>query len=113
MRQAIFGALAMAAVAPAHAFDYPTTERVEYVEQCMREGTASRYEMLYKCSCVIDAIARELSYEDYVEASTAQKAMSIAGEKGSAIRDAQVNKDLAARFRGAQTKAKTSCFINN
>ena len=112
MKQAIFSILALAAVAPAHAFDYPTTERVEYVEQCMRDGTTSRYEMLYKCSCAIDAIARELSYEDYVEASTAQKAMSIAGEKGSAIRDAQVNKDLAARFRGAQAKAKTSCFIN-
>ena len=112
MKQLLFSAIMAVAAVPAYAFDYPTTDRVEYVEQCMRDSTAARYEMLYKCSCSIDAIAKEISYEDYVEASTAANAMSIGGERGSVIRDAQINKDLAGKFRAIQSKARKSCFIN-
>lgn len=112
MKRMMFMGFAMAAAFPALAFDYPTTDRIEYVDQCMRENTAARHEMLYKCSCTIDAIAKEISYDEYVEASTAANAMSIGGERGSVIRDAQVNKDLASKFRALQGKAKKSCFIN-
>ena len=44
--------------------DFPTVERVLFVEACTRERPdRSRTEMLYKCSCVIDVLAGELSFE--------------------------------------------------
>lgn len=103
--------LAMPAIAGAH--DYPTIDRVEFVHMCQRENPDKPpHEMLYKCSCVIDKLAAELEYENFVEASTAYYASSIAGERGSVIRNERVAKDLADSFRSLLGKARKACFIN-
>jgi hypothetical protein len=103
-------ALAASACA-AQAHDYPTSERVIYVESCMRDHPGGHYEMLNKCSCVLDAIASVLSYDDYVEMSTALNANTIGGEGGSVIRDAPLLQDQIKQFKAAQAKAQKSCFI--
>ena len=102
----------LAAPARSYAHDYPTSERVIYVESCMHEHPGGHYEMLNKCSCVIDTIAREVPYDDYVTMSTATNANSIGGERGGEIRDTQVMQDEIKRFKALQAKAKHSCFIN-
>lgn len=97
----------------AAAHDYPTIDRVEFVHMCQRENPDKPpHEMLYKCACVVDKLAVELPYEDFVEASTAYYASSIAGERGQVIRNERVAKDLADSFRGLLGKARKSCFIN-
>ena len=54
--------------------DFPTVERVLFVESCARDWPdRPRTEMLYKCSCVIDVMAAELSFEDALKAYDAQK----------------------------------------
>jgi hypothetical protein len=107
--------LAVAAIATtagaAQAHDYPTSERVVYVEACMRDHPGGHYEMLNKCSCVLDAIAAALSYDDYVEMSTALNASTIGGEGGSVIRDAPLLQDQIKQFKAVQAKAQKSCFI--
>ena len=55
-----FLAAALALPAWVQAHDYPTAERVVYVQACMRQHPGGYYEMLNKCSCVIDRIARAL-----------------------------------------------------
>jgi hypothetical protein len=106
------GAAAFAASAGvAHAHDYPTSERVIYVESCMRDHPGGHYEMLNKCSCVLDAIAGVLSYDDYVEMTTALNANTIGGEGGSVIRDAPLLQDQIKQFKAVQAKAQKSCFI--
>jgi hypothetical protein len=112
MKRAMMCIMVLASTTTAYAYDYPTLDRVEYVEKCMVDSGGSRHEMLYKCSCAIDAVAKEMPYEEYVDASTAANAMSIGGERGGVIRDSQVGKDLAAKFRAVQGKAKKSCFLN-
>src|ERR1700716_152204 len=65
--------------------DYPTTARVEFVQDCMgRRG--GKLEDLYKCSCVIDRLAEKLSYDDYVEASTFAHYSTLPGEGGGIFR---------------------------
>lgn len=107
--------LTVAAVLPfaAAANDYPTVDRIEFVHMCQREN-ADRppHEMLYKCSCVIDKLAESLSYDDFVETSTAFYASSIAGERGQVIRNERVSKGMADQFRELLGKAKKSCFIS-
>lgn len=95
----------------AQAHDYPTAERVTYVEDCMREHPGSRYEMLNKCSCVLDTIARELPLDDYVTMSTATKANSIGGERGAYIRDVESLQLQIRKFRQLQAQAGASCML--
>jgi hypothetical protein len=96
---------------PAHN-DFPTVERVLFVEGCARERPdRSRTEMLYKCSCVIDVLADALSFDDYVSASTAFYAAQAAGERGTRIRESTTGRALADRFRSAQAQAAKQCML--
>ena len=107
----LLAALVTIAGAPAAAFDYPTADRVAYVQVCMRDHPGPYYEMLNKCSCAVDTIAREVPYDDYVTMSTATNANSIGGERGSYIRDVESLQQQIRRFRQLQAQAMKSCFI--
>jgi hypothetical protein len=104
-------AAAFALPAWGHAHDYPTADRVIYVEACMRDNPGAHYEMLNKCSCALDTIARELPFDDYVSMSTAANANSIGGERGSYIRDVDALQVQIRKFRQLQAKARQSCMI--
>ncbi|NML45574.1 hypothetical protein HHL11_17610 [Ramlibacter sp. G-1-2-2] len=104
-------AAALALPAWAQAFDYPTSERVVFVEACMRENPGHYYEMLNKCSCVIDTLARELPYDDFVTMNTIANANTIGGERGSAVRDVEPLQVQLRKFRQLQTQARKSCMI--
>ena len=110
-RAAALAALATLAV-PALAHDYPTADRVTYVEECMQQHPGPRYEMLNKCSCALDRLARDVRYDDFVNMSTASNATSIGGERGNVIRDTKQLQDQIKRFKALQAAAKKSCFIN-
>ncbi|WP_199873377.1 hypothetical protein [Ideonella sp. A 288] len=98
---------------PARANDFPTADRVNYVLECMRTYPGARFEMSSKCSCALDAIAKELPFDEYVELSTAAKAMSIGGERGSAIRDVPSLEPGIKRYRALVIKAETGCFLRS
>ncbi len=92
--------------------DFPTLDRVLFVEGCVRDHTdRSHQEMIYKCSCAVDVLAAELHYDEFVELSTAMDAGQIAGERGTAVRDSEQGKDMTKRFKIARAKAYDSCFI--
>lgn len=96
----------------AAANDFPTADRVNYVLECMRTHPGAQFEMVSKCSCAIDAIAKAVKHADYVDMSTAFNANSIGGERGSYIRDAEVLQAKIKRYRELQTRVKKGCFIN-
>jgi len=105
------GAALATAASAGQAHDYPTAERVVYVEACMRDHPGAHYEMLNKCSCVLDALAQALTYDDYVQMSTAANATSIGGERGSVIRDAPLLQAQIKQYKALQAQAQKSCFI--
>jgi hypothetical protein len=118
-RRLIVGAL-MALCAPlAHArdesqtvSDYPTIERVQFVEACIREyPDRPHQEMLYKCSCAMDKIIAQMTYDEYVEASTAYFAGQIAGERGVGVRESTVGQTLTDRYRSVHGKALKDCLV--
>lgn len=111
---AMLAVAALSAAAPisAIAHDYPTAARVQYVEACMREHPGPQFEMLSKCSCTLDTIARGLRYDAFVTMSTATNANSIGGERGSYIRDVEALQKQIREFRQLQAQARKSCFIN-
>jgi hypothetical protein len=106
-------AAALVLPAPVRAHDYPTAERVLYVESCIRDHPGHYYEMLNKCSCVIDTIATDLPFEQYEDMSTASKAASIGGERGSYIRDVEALQLQIRKFRQLQVQARKKCMLED
>ena len=101
------------AAANARADNYPTVDRVVYVQACMRDHPGPYYEMVNKCSCAIDTIARDVPYDDFVTMSTAANANSIGGERGSYIRDVDTLQQQIRKFRQIQAQAFKSCFVTD
>jgi hypothetical protein len=91
--------------------DYPTVDRVLYVQQCMRANPGPHYEMTNKCACALDRIAAEVKFDDYVTMTTIVNAISIGGERGGDLRDNETIKPQIARYRALQAKVQAACFI--
>ena len=102
--------LAARAQAPDHPrFDYPTSARADYVIGCLAANGFQR-QLLEKCACEIDAIAGQLSYEDYDRAATILSMQQASvGPRGGLFRDTPVAKDTLQKLRRAQADANLSC----
>ena len=106
-------ACALPLIAPAaRANDFPTVERVLYVQECMRANPGPHYEMVNKCSCALDRLATEVKFDDYVTMVTVGNAMSIGGERGNELRDNETVKPQIARYRELQARVQKACFID-
>jgi len=92
--------------------DFPTIDRVLFVENCVRDHPDRPHqEMIYKCSCAVDAMASQLPYDEYVELSTAVDAGQVAGKRGAAVRESTEGKSMSKRFKEARARALSTCFI--
>jgi hypothetical protein len=91
--------------------DYPTLARVEYVQECLTKSDG-KLASLYQCSCVIDEIAKRLSYDEFVEASTFSRYASLAGERGGLFRDPEHGKKMAKDFKALEGEASKHCGIS-
>lgn len=103
---------AIAAAAPAFAHDYPTADRVIWVQSCMQEHPGPYYEMVNKCSCALDHIARSVKHEDFTTMSTDANAISIGGERGGAFRSNEQVQQQVRKWRKLQQDAQAACMIN-
>lgn len=104
---------AAASTAPvlAQIADYPTLDRIMFVEECIRNHPdRARQEMIYKCACAMDALAEDIPFAQFETLSTAAHAATIAGERGNVARGEESMND-ARRFRGALAKAYKTCLI--
>jgi hypothetical protein len=103
--------LCAAAATAATVNDFPTADRVLYVQDCVKNNPGPHFEMINKCSCAVDALAREIKYDDYVTMTTIVNAMSIGGERGNNLRDNEPLKPQIKRFRELQAQAHKRCMI--
>jgi hypothetical protein len=102
-----------AASSSALANDYPTADRVLFVQECMRVNPGPYYEMVNKCSCAIDAMSNEVKFDEYTEMVTISNGMTIGGERGGAFRDVPTLAPELKKYRELQTKVKKACFIKD
>ena len=92
--------------------NYPTLDRVQYVLECAQNHPEKVHqEMIYKCSCAIDEIAKHISYDDFINDWTSSKAITIAGDRG-AIREHSMVKGMVKEFNETQAKAQKACLFN-
>ncbi len=111
LRQVLLPALFALAATPAAANDFPTLDRVLFVQECMRENPGQYYEMVSKCACALDALASEVSYDDYMKMNTSSLANSIGGERGSYIRSNDALRGEIRRLREVRARVYKGCFI--
>jgi hypothetical protein len=106
------GAFAAKPKAKAKVNNYPTLDRVQYVLECAQNYPDKVHqEMIYKCSCAIDEIAKQISYDDFLNAWTSSKAVTIAGDRG-AIREHQMVKGMVKQYKDVQGNAQKICLFN-
>lgn len=108
---ALLGVL-LAANGSAHANDFPTSSRVLYVDECVRSHPGTYFEMVSKCSCVVDDLAAALGYDEFTTMQTIANGMSIGGERGGAIRDAPSLQPELKKYREMQAQARKACFLD-
>lgn len=101
----------LAAAASASANDFPTADRILYVQECMRAHPGSNFEMVNKCSCALDKLALKVKFDDYVTMSTIVKAVTIGGERGGDLRENETLKPQIKRYRELQSEVQSSCFL--
>jgi hypothetical protein len=90
--------------------DYPTAAKVDYVIGCMASN-GQTHEMLQKCSCSIDRIAKAIPYEEYVQISTLMSLQQMAGAGRNAVyKNATWSTQAVARLREVQADSTLSCF---
>lgn len=99
-----------AAPIPASANDFPTTARVEYVLECMQKHNRD-YEYFYKCSCVIDDVAKNVNYNEFNEISTATRYAHLGGERGGVFRDPKEVKRMSKKYKTLEANANKACFV--
>jgi hypothetical protein len=104
--------LLLAATLPAQAHDYPTSDRVIWVQTCMQENPGPYYEMVSKCSCALDRIARDVKFDDFTTMSTDTNALTIGGERGGALRGNEQVQQTARKWRQVQADARKACMID-
>ena len=100
----------LAAAPPAH--NYPTQARAEYVVSCMKELGGDNYDNLYKCSCSIDRIADQVSYDRFVEMETFERGQQAGGERPELIREGGMASKFRREFKQVKAKAAQECMID-
>jgi hypothetical protein len=108
----VLSASAFAAKPKAKLSNYPTLDRVQYVLECVQDHPDKVHqEMVYKCSCAIDEIAKQIGYDDFINAWTSAKAVTIAGDRG-AMREHPMVKAMVKQFKDVQGNAQKICLFN-
>ena len=89
--------------------DYPTSVRADYVIGCLA-ANGFQHKLLTQCACSIDAIADQMSYEDYERAETIMSMQQASvGPRGGLFRDTPVAKQSLQQIQRAQAEANLRC----
>ena len=90
---------------------YPTEALADYVLACMASNGETP-EAMRRCSCSIDYIADQLSYDAYVQAETVLRMQQVPSGDGrmAMFRTAPWAQQKVELLRRAQVEAELRCF---
>ncbi len=107
----VAGALMGMASARAAPAAYPTETLADYVLGCMASNGQTE-DAMRRCSCSIDYIASQVSYDDYVQAETVLRMQQIPGgdDRAAMFRGTPWAQQMVEKLRRAQVEAEVRCF---
>lgn len=101
-----------APVEPGASHDYPTSVRVEYVQECINLNGGA-FALIYQCSCALDRLAEKYNLDDFIESATFVKYAALGGERGGEFRDPDHARELTRKFRSEQSQAYKACNVQS
>ena len=87
----------------------PTNEKVEYVFACM-QGNEDTQAYIAKCSCSIDYIDEQMTYDEYVNAETILSLKQIYGEKSLMFKNTPNAMEIYSNMQNILAEAEMECF---
>ena len=87
----------------------PTNEKVEYVFACM-QGNENSQAYIVKCSCSIDYIDEQMTYDEYVNAETIMSLRQIYGEKSLMFKNTPNAMEILSNMQNILAEAEMECF---
>jgi hypothetical protein len=90
---------------------FPTQVLADYVLACMASNGETE-DAMRRCSCSIDYIAGQLSYDEYVQAETVLRMQQVQSgdDRMAMFRTAPWAVGMVERLRRAQVEAELRCF---
>ena len=88
---------------------FPTHEKAEYVMACITSNQNTP-EYLHKCSCSIDYIESQMSYDEYINAETLMSLRQIEGEKSLLFKATPNAKEIFTNLQNILAEAEMECF---
>jgi len=88
---------------------FPTYTKAEYVMACMASNQNTP-EYLHKCSCSIDYIESQMSYDEYINAETLMSLRQIEGEKSLLFKASPNAKEIFTNLQNILAEAEMECF---
>ncbi|PKF50702.1 hypothetical protein [Enterovibrio nigricans] len=107
----LFILLSGVAATPVSANDFPTVERVKFVQECMALKGGPNYVNMYGCSCVIDKIADTMTFEEYTYADAFVRLKNMRGERGGYFRSSKDSRTARKGFLTLKEDAEQQCFV--
>ena len=89
--------------------NFPTVEKVEYVFACI-QANEDNLAYMQKCSCSIDYIESQITYDDYVNAETITSLRQIYGEKSLMFRNTPNAMKIYTDLQNLLAEAEMECF---
>ncbi|MDD1781586.1 hypothetical protein LRP49_10315 [Enterovibrio sp. ZSDZ35] len=108
----LFILLAGVLAAPVSANDFPTVERVKFVQECMALKGGPNYVNMYGCSCVIDKIASEMTFDEYTYADAFVRLKNMRGERGGYFRSSKDSRTARKGYLTIKEDAEHQCFVD-
>ena len=87
----------------------PTNEKVEYVFACM-QGNENSQAYIVKCSCSIDYIDEQMTYDEYVNAETIMSLKQVYGEKSLMFKNTPNAMEILSNMQNILAEAEMECF---
>ena len=89
--------------------DFPTLAKSEFVFACMSSNESNR-DIMAKCSCAIDEIAKRISYEEYAQAEAIARLWEGASPREEAFKSVGLSKEKMDKLFRAQAASELECF---
>jgi len=93
--------------------DFSTLTRVHYVQDCIALNAEKMnvYEASYKCSCVVDELAKSFTQVEFEDINTGFRFKNLPGDRGGVFRDDKGVRGGIKSFQQVQIEAFEQCRI--
>ncbi len=90
--------------------DFPTLERVKFINECMAIKGGQSYQNMYSCSCKLDYVADKMSFAEFEIADAYNRMRNMRGERGGYFRSSKTSREIRGNLNRILNDGDKHCF---